>query len=392
MGEYSASLERDKQSRERIISEIRENFFVEAGAGSGKTTMLVNRMVAMVEAGIDISKICAITFTKAAAGEFYDRFQRLLIERSNPDAAEKYEERPGGLPEPTELSVQRCRDALQNIDLCFMGTIDSFCSMVLSEHPSEAGIPSDAAILSDEDAAAIYKQQYVKISAGDYGDELKDLAKTFQSLHRGAQDVFVKGMFFIMNNRNVSFHYTEAPAVDIDRDFETEKRELLKALQCLMQHPELKYDGNKQSREAWDRISDFYHSVRRRWSGNLTNLNYTLKSIKNLRLIPEAMDRYAISLGGLFVPGGKSKTPKWLEYAPEENGGLSDRLQKLQYDASMTFLMRSIPVMEQALRDKGGLTFFDYLYYLRNMLRQDAEGDGKLIRYIYDRHSYFSDR
>ena len=43
---------------------------VVAGAGSGKTTMLVNRMVAMVEAGIDISKISAITFTKAAADSF----------------------------------------------------------------------------------------------------------------------------------------------------------------------------------------------------------------------------------------------------------------------------------------------------------------------------------
>ena len=55
----------------------------------------------------------------------------------------------------------------------------------------------------------------------------------------------------------------------------------------------------------------------------------------------------------------------------------------------MTFLIRSIPVMEQALREKGSLTFFDYLYYLRNMLKRDAEADGKLIRYIYDRHSYF---
>ena len=58
---------------------------MEAGAGSGKTTMLVNRMVAMVEEGKPIGKICAITFTKAAAGEFYDRFQKMLILRSNPD-------------------------------------------------------------------------------------------------------------------------------------------------------------------------------------------------------------------------------------------------------------------------------------------------------------------
>ena len=38
---------------------------------------------------------------------------------------------------------------------------------------------------------------------------------------------------------------------------------------------------------------------------------------------------------------------------------------------------------------KGNMTYFDYLYYLRNMLKRDAEGSGKLIQYIYDRHSYF---
>ena len=79
MREDLTSLEKDALSRERIVSEFDRNFFVEAGAGSGKTRMLVSRMVAMVEAGIDISRICAITFTKAAAGEFYERFQRRLI-------------------------------------------------------------------------------------------------------------------------------------------------------------------------------------------------------------------------------------------------------------------------------------------------------------------------
>ena len=68
-------LDQDQKARERIKSDIFTNFFVEAGAGSGKTYSLVQRMVSMVEAGIDVSKICAITFTKAAAGEFYSRFQ-----------------------------------------------------------------------------------------------------------------------------------------------------------------------------------------------------------------------------------------------------------------------------------------------------------------------------
>ena len=186
MGDNMTSLERDSLSRLRIVSGINENFFVEAGAGSGKTTMLVNRMVAMVEAGLDISRICAITFTKAAAGEFYERFRRSLIERS--DTASTWEEGgPGMLPEPTDETRERCRIALQNIDLCFMGTIDAFCGMVLSEHPSEAKIPPDAAIVSDEEAEDVYRQQYVKISSGECGEELRLLAKTFQAVHRNPQ-------------------------------------------------------------------------------------------------------------------------------------------------------------------------------------------------------------
>ena len=381
------SLEKDTLSRNRIVSGINENFFVEAGAGSGKTTMLVNRMAAMVEAGLDISKICAITFTKAAAGEFYDRFQRLLIERSNPAFTGEDTDRPGMLPAPTEQTRERCRKALQNIDLCFMGTIDSFCGMVLSEHPSEAGIPSDASIVSDEDAATIYKQQYVKICGGEYGEELQSLARTFQALHRGAQDIFVQGISFVMNNRNVHFNYNEAAAVDIDRDFAKERDQLIRAAKCLIAHPELKYEGNKASREAWDKIADIHKNIRRRWSNNYANLMYAIRDLKGIRLIPEAMNHYALSLGDVFEPGGKQG--KWLECTVGQEGGLLEKLQKIQYDASMTFLIRSIPVMEQALREKGSLTFFDYLYYLRNMLKRDAGADGKLIRYIYDRHSYF---
>ena len=110
------SLKMDTDARNKIVSDIDKSFFVEAGAGSGKTTMLVNRMVAMVEAGIDIDKICAITFTKAAAGEFYERFQNLLIERSRTNYEWKDEGHAGQLPEPTKESRDKCKEALENID------------------------------------------------------------------------------------------------------------------------------------------------------------------------------------------------------------------------------------------------------------------------------------
>ena len=55
----------------------------------------------------------------------------------------------------------------------------------------------------------------------------------------------------------------------------------------------------------------------------------------------------------------------------------------------MTFLMKCIPVMETFLREKGYMTYFDYMYYLRNMLREDAEKSGRLIQYISRTHRYF---
>ena len=387
MGEMLTSLEKDTRSRDRIISEMNENFFVEAGAGSGKTTMLVNRMTAMVEAGIDIGRICAITFTKAAAGEFYERFRKILIRRSAPGYEGDAVHRPGMLGAPTEETRERCRRALENIDLCFMGTIDSFCGMVLSEHPSEAGISSDSAVISDEDAAVIYRQQYVKICGGEYGEELRRLAKSFEALHRNAQDAFVTGISFVMNNRNVRFHFDEAAAVDIDRDFGEERRALIRATSCLAAHPELKYDKEAKSRAAWEQIGNIHKNIRGRWSSSFTNVLYGLKSLGNIRVIPEALGRYGVSLEEVFTPGGKQG--KWLECTACREDGLLEKLEKLRYEVSMTFLVRSLPVMEQALRDKGGLTFFDCLYYLRNMLKRDAAEGGKLIRYIYDRHSYF---
>ena len=54
----------DAQARTLIINEIGSNLFVEAGAGSGKTTMLVERMVAMVEKGLPVEKICTITLPR----------------------------------------------------------------------------------------------------------------------------------------------------------------------------------------------------------------------------------------------------------------------------------------------------------------------------------------
>ena len=64
------SKNKDDITRHRIQSELSKNFIVEAAAGTGKTTSLVNRMVALVETGTcRIDELAAVTFTRKAASE-----------------------------------------------------------------------------------------------------------------------------------------------------------------------------------------------------------------------------------------------------------------------------------------------------------------------------------
>ncbi|HET7563893.1 MAG TPA: UvrD-helicase domain-containing protein, partial [Gemmatimonadaceae bacterium] len=71
----------DEAARERIVTHLDTNMLVEAGAGSGKTTSLVGRMVALVARGTPVEQIAAVTFTRKAANELRERFQLELEKR-----------------------------------------------------------------------------------------------------------------------------------------------------------------------------------------------------------------------------------------------------------------------------------------------------------------------
>src|SRR6476646_1894689 len=70
----------DQEARHRVRSDLARNLFVEAGAGTGKTKVLVDRVVRLVATGTvsDISRLVAITFTEAAAAELRDRIRTEL--------------------------------------------------------------------------------------------------------------------------------------------------------------------------------------------------------------------------------------------------------------------------------------------------------------------------
>jgi len=67
----------DALARKRIGEDLEANLLVEASAGSGKTTALVDRMIALVANGVSVENIAAVTFTRRAADELRGALGRL---------------------------------------------------------------------------------------------------------------------------------------------------------------------------------------------------------------------------------------------------------------------------------------------------------------------------
>ena len=119
----------DISARLKISEELDETLFVEASAGTGKTTSLVQRIVNLVASGrATIGSIAAITFTEAAAAELRDRARQELEKAAND-------------PARSEVEQERCRHAVEGLGQAYFQTLHSFASALLHERPLEAGLP-----------------------------------------------------------------------------------------------------------------------------------------------------------------------------------------------------------------------------------------------------------
>jgi ATP-dependent exoDNAse (exonuclease V) beta subunit len=147
---------RDQRERNLAIRWIDGPVLVEAGAGTGKTELMVDRVLHLVRSeGVPIEGIVAITFTIKAAAELRGRIRAALAKGVNdPDGPG----RPGGeddtgenAPPRDDAGRARLRTALDNIDRAPISTIHSFALRLLQERPIEAGLRPGA---GDVDPAA----------------------------------------------------------------------------------------------------------------------------------------------------------------------------------------------------------------------------------------------
>jgi ATP-dependent helicase/nuclease subunit A len=117
----------DQRVRDRIRTDLDTTLIIEAAAGTGKTTALVNRIVAAVESGrAPLNRMVAVTFTEKAAGELKLRL-RSEIERARSAAT-------------LERQRDYLTDALRQLEEARIGTIHAFCAELLRERPIEARV------------------------------------------------------------------------------------------------------------------------------------------------------------------------------------------------------------------------------------------------------------
>lgn len=158
----------DAEGRRRIAEDLDRSLVVTAGAGTGKTSALVGRVVERVRRGAALRDIAVITFTEAAAAELRARLSEELARASDAD------------PSHVGLSA-----ALEEVDEAAVCTLHAFAQRMLVEHVLAAGLPPGFEVLDELSERVDLEERLARFT-----DELLDDPDAEPMLLRG----FVLGM------------------------------------------------------------------------------------------------------------------------------------------------------------------------------------------------------
>lgn len=137
-----------EENRQLIARELDQTLIVEAAAGTGKTTELVGRIVALIEhQRATIDQIVAVTFSEKAAGELKLRLREEL-------------ERARARTSPETETGRRLDDAVHDFEEAHVTTIHGFCAELLRERPVEARVDPAFTVLADAQAERLFEEAF----------------------------------------------------------------------------------------------------------------------------------------------------------------------------------------------------------------------------------------
>lgn len=335
----------DQEARLKIKQELWKNFIVEAGAGSGKTTSLVDRMVSRLSAGeISIGQMAAITFTRKAACELKERFQTELENsfRDEEDAVKK----------------ERLQQSLINLDQCFVGTIHSFCASLLRERPVEAQLDPDFEEL-DSLEEAILQDQAWELYLLDVRLKAPNLLESLENI--GVQISELKASFVALNQySDVTMVSNEVQKPDLSKASEGLKL-LIDRAKWSIPHvePERGWDGLQKAILKADRYFRYFDlSKERNVVSLLKEFDKTFSVTLNRWNSSDEAKQYRDEFNSFAEEIVKLLMQAWREYC---------------HFVLMEFMLPAVKYYEQIRFKKSKLNFQDILLKTRSLLQDNPE-------------------
>lgn len=344
----------DEAARDRVRRELSASFVVDAGAGTGKTRLLLDRLLALVLGeGVALSRMAVITFTEKAAAELKERLRVRLEEAA--------EEGP---------SVKSARRALRDLEQASLTTLHAFCAGLLRERAVEAGVDPRFSVLDAPLAARLEEEAFGRWCREALGSPVPELS----AFHRlgGVFDQVRRMKDFLVGHRAAFVPPAEVP----DPSFQALEEEAGRILQDLTRRVET------GCRKGDDRLARFAEDFRR--------------ALRDLHALPPE-ERSFEAVERLKAPGGKlGAKGNWKdEGALEEARALVARLQEVVAafdgrlrDAALrrvlVWLSSYLPRLAEEKARRGVLDFDDLLERTRNLLR-DRPDVREELKGRYDR-------
>ena len=136
---------------------------VSASAGSGKTTVMIEKIIRLIQSGVDVSEILAVTFTNKAAAQMKEKLRKAIMKSIN---------------EPSVTSARRSalKKQLDGVSSADISTIHSFCGKLIRSHFYAAGVDNSFRIINSDDAEGKALKNGALDELLDEGYEQKDAA------------------------------------------------------------------------------------------------------------------------------------------------------------------------------------------------------------------------
>jgi len=153
---------------------------VSAGAGSGKTSVLVERVVTCLfrEMPVDMDRMLIVTFTEAAAAEMRERILTRLTEV-----------RKMALVASDERALRRVDRAFSLFDRAQISTLHAFCMDIVRRHFLFLGLNPDLRLMDEAEQSAMRRQVASQTVADAFREDRGALMSVIDSLHVRAEDI-----------------------------------------------------------------------------------------------------------------------------------------------------------------------------------------------------------